>query len=71
MPKRLRDNTITSPSMKNNETWNDCPVCGYAWKDDVATPGVIHRTKLCERCFRRKTKADDDYFKSGTRYPGQ
>lgn len=49
MPQRLPDD-ITSPTMTNNETWNDCPGCGKAWKDAVPTPGLIHRTRYCDIC---------------------
>lgn len=37
----------------DNETWNTCPSCGHDWKDEVATPGLIHRTRLCARCVMR------------------
>lgn len=32
------------------ETWNDCPQCGEAWKDEKPTPGLLHRTVLCDLC---------------------
>jgi hypothetical protein len=32
------------------ETWNDCPQCGEAWKDPKPTPGLLHRTVLCDLC---------------------
>jgi len=32
------------------ETWNTCPDCGYTWKDETATPGLVHRTRLCRLC---------------------
>lgn len=41
---------IVSETIKDNETWNTCPKCGYSWKDDIATPGLIHRTRLCAKC---------------------
>lgn len=41
---------VTSDTIKDNETWNDCPKCGKSWKDIQATPGLIHRTRLCARC---------------------
>lgn len=44
---------VVSKTMKNNETWNDCPQCGKAWKDKIAIPGLIHRTRLCEDCRRK------------------
>lgn len=34
----------------NHQTWNDCPNCGLAWKDDEPTPGLLHRTRLCASC---------------------
>ena len=42
---------ITSSTIRNNETWNDCPKCGLAWKDKISTLGVIHRTRLCDNCI--------------------
>ena len=39
-----------------NETWNDCPSCGKAWKDEISTPGLLHRTKLCAECADKKYK---------------
>lgn len=41
---------ITAP-VKSNDTWNDCPECGKAWKDEIATPGLLHRTRLCDKCY--------------------
>lgn len=35
-----------------NETWNTCPACYDNWKDEEHTPGLLHRTKLCDRCQR-------------------
>jgi len=42
---------IFAPSLKDNETWNDCPNCGAFWKDKFPTPGLIHRTRLCYKCI--------------------
>lgn len=33
------------------ETWNTCPDCGRRWKDLVATPGLLHRTRRCPPCY--------------------
>ena len=41
---------ITCKGMTDNETWNDCIGCGKGWKDQNPTPGLIHRSTLCERC---------------------
>ena len=41
---------ITSETIKDNDTWNECPDCRATWKDMVATPGIIYRFKLCRRC---------------------
>lgn len=41
---------VTSDNMTTMETWNDCPKCQKAWKDEVATPGIIHRTRYCTTC---------------------
>jgi hypothetical protein len=46
---------VIVPTMKDNQTWNDCPKCGKAWPDEFATPGVIHRTRLCDDCAKKKT----------------
>ena len=46
---------ITAP-MKDNQTWNTCPKCGHEWCDEVATPGLIHRTRLCDMCKENKYK---------------
>ena len=32
------------------QTWNTCPDCGSRWRDDVPTPGLLHRTQLCDHC---------------------
>lgn len=34
----------------DNQTWNSCPRCGHSWKDEEATPGLLHRTRLCANC---------------------
>jgi hypothetical protein len=41
---------ITSIWIFDNDTWNDCPKCGKFWKDRIATPGLIHKTRLCDEC---------------------
>lgn len=41
---------ITSSKITDNQTWNDCPNCMKCWPDKVATPGIIHRTRLCDAC---------------------
>lgn len=51
MQQRQAD--ITSPEMKDNQTWNDCPNCCKYWHDVIATPGLIHRTRLCDDCTRK------------------
>lgn len=47
---RTRPPDIMAP-IKDNETWNDCPECGKSWKDNIPTPGLLHRTRLCEKCY--------------------
>jgi len=37
----------------DNQTWNNCPQCGKAWPDKKATPGLLHRTRLCAKCERK------------------
>ncbi len=39
--------------MTNNDTWNHCVKCGKDWKDKIATPGLLHRTTICEDCIIR------------------
>jgi hypothetical protein len=39
-----------SVNQEANETWNTCPECGHEWADDAPTPGLLHRTRLCETC---------------------
>lgn len=55
MRTRLPDD-ITVPSMKDNQTWNTCPNCGKEWEDTVPTPGLIHRTRICDDCLSKRTK---------------
>jgi hypothetical protein len=61
MRRRLREvrQDIVSPSMKDNETWNDCPDCGKSWKDETPTPGLIHRTRQCYDCAIRPRRKSD------------
>lgn len=32
------------------QTWNTCPDCGHSWPEAVTTPGLLHRTRLCQTC---------------------
>lgn len=50
---------IISWEMKDNETWNTCPICGKDYKDSVATLGVIHRTKICDSCVNGGRNDED------------
>ena len=50
MRTRLPDD-ITIPTMKDNQTWNTCPECGKEWETIPAIPGLIHKTKLCDKCY--------------------
>jgi len=45
---------IVSKVIKNNETWSSCPDCGKVWKDKMAIPGLLHRTRLCKGCFLKE-----------------
>ena len=55
MRKKLPDDDdIITPKMTDNETWNTCPECGKYWKDEITIPGLLHRTRLCDKCFRRE-----------------
>ncbi len=53
------NNEIRVP-MDDNETWNDCPQCGTAWKDKFSTPGLIHRTRLCYKCIEKIIDEDNN-----------
>lgn len=53
--KLLSVDEIRAP-MTDNETWNNCPVCGFTWKDKIPTPGLIHRTQHCNRCSNDSKK---------------
>lgn len=53
--KRRERGDIIAPAMQDNQTWNDCPDCGKSWKDRIPTPGLLHRTRLCEECKRKQT----------------
>lgn len=43
---------VVSSVIKDNQTWNECPECGYAWKDTVPTPGLLHRIIKCDVCMK-------------------
>jgi len=49
---------ITAP-VSDNETWNNCPNCKAEWKDEVSTPGLLHRTKLCVFCKNKILVVDE------------
>jgi hypothetical protein len=34
----------------DHETWNSCVVCSRVWKDTIPTPGVLHRSVMCDIC---------------------
>lgn len=51
--KPLEKGDVTSELIKNNDTWNECMVCGKSWKDKIAIPGLLHRTVTCDSCLRR------------------
>lgn len=38
--------------MTDNQTSNSCPDCGKQWLDEIPTPGIIHRTRLCKECIK-------------------
>lgn len=57
MPKRPNEGDITTTQMTDNDTWNSCPKCFKAWKDIRATPGLIHRTRLCYLCTKKENDA--------------
>lgn len=61
--KLLSVEEITVPGMRDNETWNNCPECGFTWKDRIPTPGLLHRTRKCNRCIddSKKPRTIADY----------
>lgn len=44
---------ITAP-ISDNQTGNTCPDCLKHWLDKKPVPGLLHRTKLCNKCKRKK-----------------
>lgn len=52
-PRERDKGEVTAPSMRDNQTWNDCPECGKEWRTIPSIPGVIHRTRLCDGCLRK------------------
>ncbi|HYV51911.1 MAG TPA: hypothetical protein VE971_01340 [Candidatus Eisenbacteria bacterium] len=44
---------VTSDLIKDNQTWNTCPKCLKDWQDFHATPGLLHRTRICDECLRK------------------
>lgn len=42
---------ITTTSEGFHQTYNDCPRCGHCWETIPSIPGIIHRTRLCDRCI--------------------
>jgi hypothetical protein len=47
---------IRSEIIKDNQTWNTCPICYKDWKDLIPIPGLLHRTRICDECFNKQTK---------------
>ncbi len=50
----MEQQDITAP-MKDNQTWNSCSECSKNWQDTVPTPGLLHRTRLCEKCKKKNS----------------
>jgi hypothetical protein len=48
MPNTQSD--IVLKTIVDNVTTNNCLRCGKQWVDETPTPGLIHRTMLCENC---------------------
>lgn len=48
---------MDQPDHGTRVTWNTCPECGRRWKDEIATPGVLHRTQICKPCQHRAEDA--------------
>lgn len=49
---------VKCEQIRDNETWNTCPDCGKEWKDEVATPGLLHRTRRCDD-FQKQDKGSN------------
>lgn len=57
-PRERDVEVIATTKIRDNQTWNDCPECGKQWETIPAVPGIIHRTRLCDGCLKRKPKAN-------------
>lgn len=55
-PREQDVNEIVVPSIRDNQTWNDCPECHLAWESKPSIPGVIHRTRLCDKCLHKNSR---------------
>ncbi len=60
MRRRLLE-LIHAP-MTDNETWNSCPMCGHTWKDNVPTPRLLHRVRICDKCVAKKIVGVNNEF---------
>ena len=47
---------VYSTMIRDNQTWNTCSDCGKDWCDEVPTRGLLHRTRLCDNCAKKKQK---------------
>jgi len=48
MPRKHPD--VECSEISDNETWNNCPVCGKNWKSVPPIQGILHRTRICQSC---------------------
>ena len=48
---------VVSSIIRDNETWNTCPKCLRDWKDETRTPGLLHRTRICASCLKKRGKS--------------
>ncbi len=39
--------------MTDNQTSNSCPDCGKEWMDKVPTPGLLHKLRICDECWKK------------------
>jgi hypothetical protein len=53
-----RADEVSSDRIRDNETWNTCPDCFKDWKDATPIPGLLHRTRLCGVCLKKRNHAE-------------
>lgn len=55
--RRVNAGTVAAPAgMVDHDTYNTCPDCDTGWKDAEPTPGILHRTRICDACRQRSAE---------------